>query len=346
MSRAGVVLLNFGEPAEATPEAVVPFLERIFAMNAALEPGADPEQARRRSRQLAERRAPGLIAEYDAIGGSPLRRQAQQQADALAAELERRGEDARAYVAMQFTDPLIEDVLRRARADGVDTLVGLPAYPLCGPSTTVAALAQLEAAARAEGWTTPVREVSGWHRHPRYAGIWGDAIRATAGAADVSFADGARLVFSAHGTPLKYLAEGSRYDRYVEESCDVVARAAGADTYALGYQNHGNRPIEWTQPAIDSVIASLGREAAVESVVVVPISFLHEQSETLSELDIELRAEAEAVGLAFHRVPVPHDDPRLAGILADLVQAALRDTGSLRLRPCHCRPGARCTNGD
>ena len=34
--------------------------------------------------------------------------------------------------------------------------------------------------------------------------------------------------------------------------------------------------------------------------------------ETLAELDIELRGIAEAAGLRFLRVPVPHDDPRFA----------------------------------
>jgi ferrochelatase len=94
------------------------------------------------------------------------------------------------------------------------------------------------------------------------------------------------------------------------------------------------------------------QEAAAEGVrrvVVDPISFMHEQSETLSELDGELRKIAEDAGLAYHRVPIPHDDDRFAGVLADLVEAALgcERPGGLELRPCLCRPseGVRCLNG-
>lgn len=341
----GVILLNFGEPSAATLDAVVPFLERIFLTNASLEGAAAPEAVRARCHELAVRRAPGLVAEYEAIGGSPLNAQSEAQAEALAAELGRRGHAARVYVANQFADPLIPDVLRRARAEGTEQLVALPVYPVCGPSTNVAALAQLQAALDDLDWDVPVAEISGWHRHPAYDALRAEGIRKAAAAAGLDLnAPGTRLVFSAHGTPVKYLQEGSRYDRYTEESCADIARAARVAGYALGYQNHGNRPIEWTQPSIDRVIAEL----EADTVVVVPVSFMHEQSETLSELDIELRHQAEARGLRFVRVSVPHDDPRFAAILADLVESSLSaGKGPIPLRPCRCRPapGTYCTNG-
>ncbi len=70
--KIGVLLLNFGEPENPTMEEVVPFLERIFTLNSPLlgEGRAGEAEIRERSRQLAEARAPGLIAEYQEIGGS------------------------------------------------------------------------------------------------------------------------------------------------------------------------------------------------------------------------------------------------------------------------------------
>src|SRR5690606_12529800 len=100
--------------------------------------------------------------------------------------------------------------------------------------------------------------------------------------------------------------------------------------------NHGNRPIDWTQPDIDDVI----REIDAERVVVVPVSFMHEQSETLAELDHDLREEAEERGLQFFRVPIPHDDPRFYRLLADLVEAVTGDVDSaLPMQQCLCRGG-------
>ena len=70
--KIGVLMLNFGEPENPTLEEVIRFLERIFARNASLE----SEKGSDRARKLAEARAPGLIEEYQRIGGSPLNRQA------------------------------------------------------------------------------------------------------------------------------------------------------------------------------------------------------------------------------------------------------------------------------
>ena len=342
--RTGIVMLNFGEPEHPVLEEVVPFLERIFLMNAGLQ--TVQEEARKRARDLAERRAPGLIEEYEAIGGSPLHAQARRQAEMLEAELRSRGHDVVVLVGMQFTEPAIARAVAEAREAGADALVGLPIYPLCGPSTNVAALADMRRAVDEAGWDVAVHEITGWHIHPEYTALRADGVRALCAAEGVDIHDaGTRLVFSAHGTPLKYLREGSRYDVYVDDHCRRLADALDVDDYVLGFQNHANRPgVEWTQPDIDKAIQGLD----AERIVVVPVSFMHEQSETLAELDHELKEEAEELGLAFHRVPIPHDDPRFAALLADLVEPFTngRNPADLGFGQCRCRPvpGTVCLN--
>lgn len=347
--RTAVVLLNFGEPEEPTLEAVLPFLERIFARNAPLEAAATPEAAQRRARELAERRAPGLVDDYARIGGSPLGEQSRAQALALRAELERRGHEVEVAVANQFTEPTIPAVVERLGRDGVERLIGLPVYPLCGWSTNVAALEEMREAATADGTggggAVEVHELGGWHPHPVYLELWADAIGRFAHDEGLDLRDpDTELYFSAHGTPIKYLEEGSRYDLYVEDFCREIARRLGVDGYALGYQNHANRGVAWTEPENERRI----RDVRAPRVVVAPISFMHEQSETLAELDIDLRRAAEDLGLEFHRVPVPHDDPRFAVVLADLVTPILegRDLEASGFAPCRCRraPGAVCLN--
>jgi ferrochelatase len=345
--KIAVLVVNFGEPENTTLEEVTPFLERIFQANAPLE-GARIEASRgARSRELAAARAPVLVETYRAIGGSPLNAQSRAQSAALEAELRRRGVDARCHAAFQFTPPAPDEAMRTALAAEPDALVVLPVYPLCGASTTVAALAQVERAARDAGWARGVLEIAGWHLHPDYLPLHADHVRRFCAAEGVDLRDpGTALLFSIHGTPVKYLEGGSRYDRYVEEACAGIAREAGVARYHLGYQNHTNRPVEWTKPDVDEVVRTLD----ADRVVVIAPSFMHEQSETLSELDHDLRAVAEERGLSFHRVPVPHLDPRFIAVLADVVEARLdpgQRCGDLRLRRCVCRGGghARCTNG-
>lgn len=345
--KTGIILLNFGEPENATPEEVVPFLERIFLQNRTLGSGEGEEAARKRARELAERRAPGLIQEYEEIGGSPLTAQCYEQARLLEDELQDRGHEVQCYVGMQFTAPFIRTAVAQARDDGVEQLIGLPVYPLCGKSTNMAALDLMNEAAEELEWDVDVREITGWHRHPDYARFHGEHVREFLRDQDVSLhARGTRLVFSAHGTPVSYLEDGPRYVRYVEEFCRLLARELGVGDYDLGYQNHDNRPgVEWTSPDIEEVVGTVN----AEGIVVVAVSFMHEQSETLAELDDELREVAEERGIAFHRVPIPHDSDRFIRALADLTEPLLTQVPAfddLQLKRCLCRktPYTFCLN--
>jgi len=346
-ARIGVLMINFGEPPELTLEAVTPFLERIFLQNAGLEHRG--EAGRARARELAEARAPSLLEEYEAIGGSPLNQQAERHARELEATLLAAGLDAVVAQGFQYTRPFVADALRELRDADIERLVALPVYPLCGHSTTVASLDDVRDGLADLGWDVPWTGISGWHHHADYTELRARNIRRYCHEHGLDTTDDDTLLyFSAHGTPVKYLEEGSRYDRYVEEHCAAVARAVGTERWTVGFQNHTNRRIEWTRPDNEDRIEELPERR----LVVDAISFMHEQSETLSELDDELREEAEEAGLDFHRVPVPHDDPRFASLLADLVEGRLgvkpASGHDIVWRTCMCRGNggsARCTNG-
>jgi ferrochelatase len=339
--RVGVLLINFGEPERPTLEAVESYLERIFLQNVDLE-GHAAEAAVARARQLAATRGPGLLEEYASIGGSPLNGQADAQAVALGQEMASRGSEVRVYSSFQFTEPSIAVKLQEARDDAVDVLVALPVYPMCGQSTTIAALDEVAARLDAMDWSPRLVSIAGWHWHPRYEELRARHTREFLADRGLDLRDpDTMLYFSVHGTPVKYLRSGNRYDRYVEEHCRAIASRLGADRYAIGFQNHTNRKVEWTQPDNEDRIAEIGER----ELVVVPIAFMHEQSETLAELDHELREFVEDMDKGFHRVPVPHDDPGFPGVLADLVTEAVEGAG---MSQCRCRPDCPtlCTNGD
>ncbi|SFC34693.1 ferrochelatase [Halobiforma haloterrestris] len=343
-----IVLLNFGEPSEPDRDVVLEYLTRIFYDNASLEDAESEEAAWERSRELAKRRLPGLMEEYEEIGGSPLQPQATAQAEALDETLEERGHDVTIYHAMQFMEPLIPDVAEELAEEGFESVLAVPIYPLCGPSTTVSAIDSLEESIdEVDGYEPDFSSITGWHRAPVYNRIRAEGIREFAEEEGLDLSDpDTAFVFSAHGTPTKYLEEGSRYDQYVEEHAAAIASMIGLEEYEIGYQNHQNRGIDWTEPETEEVVEDLGDEA--ERVVVEPMSFMHEQSETLVELDVDLAEDAAEVGLDLHRVPVPHDDPRFPGLLADVVEPFLSgfEPSYYQLRQCQCRdePGTYCFN--
>lgn len=324
--KTAIVLLNFGEPESANPEEVASFLERIFLANASLEGGRSPEATRARARALAEARAPDLVEEYRSIGGSPLHRQAHAQARLLTGLLRRRGHDAEGLVGMQFTRPSIPEAVRAAKATGARRVVALPIYPVPGPSTTEAALRTFREAVQDDAWTGTIGEIPIWHRHSAYVRLRAKAILRTAREAGVDLESPETvLVFSAHGTPLRYLRAGSTYLQQTRELCRALCAELGGPRYRVGFQNHDHRPgVEWTGPSVESVIRDLGRDPTVACVVVEPVSFMHEQSETLVELDRDLRQEARERGLRFHRVPIPYASRPFIRLLASRVEAYLQ----------------------
>ena len=136
--------------------------------------------------------------------------------------------------------PIIRTVAR-ARADGIERLVGLPVYPLCGPSTTVAALATLAREVAACGWEVELCEIGGWHPHRAYTALRAEGIRVAAERHGLDLETNAVLLFSAHGTPLKYLREGSRYDVYVRpvSSAEPLYRISTSGGWSPKWRDDG-----------------------------------------------------------------------------------------------------------
>ena len=338
--RTGVVLLGFGEPPGVDEGEVTKFLERIFLANASLE-DEDQGGPQARARVLASARAPALTKIYRAIGGSPLMPQLQEKRQGLEEELGRRNLEIPVTLGTQFLTPSISDAVEWCQEHEIERIVGLTTYPVCGRSTTVASLNELAEEVGIRNSFAEIVAIGGWHAHPGFAPIWETAIREYVQSEGLDLSDpNSLLYFSAHGTPLKYL-ERLPYTEYVEALCSGIADLLGGVRYVLGYQNHGNRPIPWVEPDNESLMPSV----EADRVVVVPISFLQEQSETLSELDHDLHDLAKSEGLAFHRVPVPYGAPTLLKLMADLVEAALASPGDGGLRRCNCNSGAWCTNG-
>ena len=108
-----------------------------------------------------------------------------------------------------------------------------------------------------------------------------------------------RLLFSAHGLPKKIVERGDPYQWQVEQSAAAVAEALGqADLdWSVCYQSRVG-PLEWIGPSTDEEIERAGRDGV--PVVLFPVAFVSEHSETLVELDIEYRHLAEQSGVPLY----------------------------------------------
>jgi ferrochelatase len=317
--KLAVVLFQLGGPDR--PESVKPFLYNLFSDPAILRvPGfIRPLLAR----LIASRRLKPALENYAMLGGkSPLLELTQEQARALEAALSDSATEVRCVIAMRYWHPFTEEAVAAVQAFAPDEIVALPLYPQFSTTTTGSSMAAWQAAMRAAGVTASVRTLCCFHSDGAYASAQAtlvlralDAAQATCGE-DVTV----RLLFSAHGLPESIVSDGDPYQWQVEQTVKAVLRAMGrgALPHTICYQSRVT-PQKWIGPSTTEAIEHAAE--AGEAVLVVPIAFVSEHSETLVELDVEYREEAEELGVAgYFRAPAPNSDPAFIAALADLVR--------------------------
>ena len=333
MKKRAVIIFNLGGP--DSPEAIEPFLFNLFSDPAIISlPGP---LRRLLAKRISTKRAPITRDIYAHIGGrSPLLELTRAQAEALEQTL---GGGYRVFVCMRYWHPMSEVVAKEVAVWRPDEIVLLPLYPQFSTTTTESSLVD-------------------WQRHsldqpcavigcyPTQDGL----VRAHAERLTTAL-DGLerpRVLFSAHGLPEAVIARGDPYQWQVEQTVAAVVEAigvAGLD-WVICYQSRVGLQ-RWIGPTTEDEIRRAGNDGV--SLVVVPVSFVSEHSETVVELDIKYRALAESSGVtAYIRVAALGTDPVFIRGLASLVRTARvdaprsRDAG--RLCPetwsrCICRAG-------
>lgn len=322
MSRTAVVLMNLGGPDSL--DAVEPFLRNLFRDPAII--GAPGPVRRLLARLIAKRRGPEAREIYRTIGGrSPLLEETEVQASALRQALADLGE-VEVAVAMRYWHPMSDEAARRVAAFRPERIVLLPLYPQFSTTTVASSLAAWRTAAEAAGIAAPTQSVC---CYPRADGL----IEAHAALIEplleaAAEAGKPRLLFSAHGLPKRVVARGDPYQWQIEETARHIVARLGPDDldWSVCYQSKVG-PLAWLEPSTVDELDRAGRDRV--PVVVTPVAFVSEHSETLVELDVTYRDRARAAGVpAYHRVPALGTHPAFIEGLAGLVRGALqRDAG-------------------
>jgi ferrochelatase len=315
--KIAVVLFQLGGP--DSQAAVEPFLYNLFCDPDIINfPGAF--LARKLIAKLISTTRSKVVGQhYMEIGGaSPIRRLTEQQARALEAALKPHI-SARALVAMRYWHPNTAEAIAALDSEPYDELVLLPLYPHYSFATTRSSLNEWN---RQYKPTTPVKIIDHFYDHPDYIAAIVERINTVL--AESKRPDEIHLVFSAHGLPLALVEKGDPYPKQIEETVQMV-RELGAwpNPHALCYQSRVG-PQKWLQPSLTTTIEKMAH-SGIKRMLVIPISFLTEHIETLHEINVEARDEAESLGVTeFRMMPALNDSPLLIRALADLV---LRSVG-------------------
>jgi ferrochelatase len=307
--KIAIILFNLGGPDSL--EAVQPFLRNLFSDPAII--GLPAWLRLPLARFIASRRTPKALGIYEKIGGgSPILGQTEAQARALEGALGS-AHEWRGYVCMRYWHPMTERVVQSVKRFAPDRIVLLPLYPQYSTTTTASSFAAWKKAAT---FKVPTVEIESYPTEPGFIRASIEMVKQ--GLAEVP---DARVLFSAHGLPEKVIKRGDPYQRQVEETAAAIAEHLDGVDWSVCYQSRVG-PLKWIGPSTDAEI----RRAAADrkSIVLYPLSFVSEHSETLVELDIDYRHLAEQAGVPkYVRVPAVGTHPQFIHGLANLVRAAL-----------------------
>ncbi|MFN8693552.1 MAG: ferrochelatase [Holosporales bacterium] len=316
--RIAVVLFNLGGP--DSPKAVQPFLQNLFSDPAILR--VPPPVRWFLARLISRLRAKKAQGIYNAIGGgSPLLPNTEAQAAALDRALGEALPDSecRSFIAMRYWHPLTPAAVKAVKDWQPDTIVLLSLYPQFSTTTTESSFAAFQAEATRQGLSAPQHVVCCYPEDAGWTGAVAEQIRRSG--VDLT---ATRLLFSAHGLPQKIVDEGDPYPLQVNATVQAVCSQLGdaaLDTVVCYQSKVG--PLKWLEPSTEHELHRAGAEK--KAVLVIPIAFVSEHSETLVELDIEYKHLAEEAGVSHYtRLPTVMLEPLFIKGLAVLVQQSLK----------------------
>jgi ferrochelatase len=282
---------------------------------------------------ISSRRAKLAGEIYALMGGrSPILPNTEAQATALQAALADIGE-VKVFIAMRYWHPLTEEAVAAVKRFAPDEIVLLPLYPQFSTTTTESSYRHWRREAARQKLAVRTRLVCCYPTEPGFVAAVARVTAAAIAAAKAKSTAPVSVIFSAHGLPKKIVDRGDPYVAQVSATVHAVVDRLGlaAEEWLVAFQSRVG-PLEWVGPATEQAIESAARDG--KAIVVVPVAFVSEHSETLVELDIEYRHRAELRGAAaYARAHTVSEDPEFIAGLARLVRQTLA-------RPQPVQPGS------
>lgn len=251
-----------------------------------------------------------LVARYRALGiddsdaPSPLNAVTEETRKALEFEL-----GVPVHTGMRHWEPRIATAVETALAGGSDALIGL----VLAPHYSSLSIGKYEnlfddaVAGRA-----PTRFVRSWGTEPGFVRLLGERVQESSG----------HVVFTAHSLPARILSEGDPYRDELLETAELVAEAAGRESWSFAFQSESATGEPWLAPDILDHLDALKAEG-VEEVLVCPIGFVSDHLEIRWDLDVEAVDRARTLDLRLSRVEMPNTAPAFVTTLATIVRREL-----------------------
>ncbi|HWI61751.1 MAG TPA: ferrochelatase [Symbiobacteriaceae bacterium] len=300
----GVLVMAYGTPNKK--EEVLPYYTDI-----------------RRGRPPTPEQLEELLQRYDAIGGvGRLNEISIAQTRGIARELAATDDavEYRVYGANRHWHPFIKDVVRMMYDDGIRKAIAIVLAPQGSKMSSGAYFERLDAAVAELPEPVEFAKVFNWHLEPGFIEAEAEKVREALpkfGGAEPA------VVFTCHSLPERILTWNDPYPTHLREIGEAIAAKTGLSKLHYAYQSAGRTPEPWLGPDVRAKVAELAA-AGEKNVLVASVGFISDHLEVLYDLDIELKQEAETLGVHFERTGMLNDHPLLCKALADVVRRYAR----------------------
>ena len=295
--KKAIILFNLGGPDKL--ENVEPFLFNLFYDPAILNL---PKFIRYPlAKLISKRRAPITKKIYKEIGGSsPILKLTNDQAVELENSLNSNQKDIiyRTFVVMRCWNPRASQIVKEVRKFNPAEVILLPLYPQYSATTSGSSINEWKEICKIENFNVKTGAFCCYPTDNSFIDAHINEIKKK-----VNNINNFKLIFSAHGLPEKNIKNGDPYQWQIEQTVDEIVKKMNIENldHILSYQSRVG-PLKWIGPSTESVIIENSKYG--KHIVIVPIAFVSEHSETLVELDIEYKKLAEQYGCKnYTRVP-------------------------------------------
>ncbi len=223
-------------------------------------------------------------------------------------------------LAMRYGQPSVAEGLAALRDAGMDKLVVLPLYPQYSATTTASCFDAVCKELLRWRSLPEIRFVSHYHDLPSYIDALANSIRQhwqLNGQAE-------KLLFSFHGIPQRYFANGDPYFCECQKTARLVAEAlslAESDWQVTFQSRFGREP--WLQPYTDITLQQLAGEGIKKVDIVCP-GFACDCLETLEEIAVECQGIfIQAGGEQLNYIPALNSQRQHVNAIVDLLESNL-----------------------
>ena len=295
--KKAIILFNLGGPDKL--ENVEPFLFNLFNDPAILNLPTFLRYPL--AKLISNRRAPIAKKIYTELGGSsPILELTKEQSNALETKLNQTQEEDeyKCFIIMRCWNPRAKDVIKDVRLYGPDEVVLMPLYPQYSAATSGSSIKEWKDVCKKNNFHVKTSTICCYPTDQNFINAHTKEI-----IKKIKDLKNFKLIFSAHGLPEKNIKKGDPYQWQVEQSVNKIVDNLNDENldWILSYQSRVG-PLKWIGPSTENIIienSKLGKH-----IVLVPIAFVSEHSETLVELDIEYKEIADANGCKnYTRVP-------------------------------------------